>query len=394
MPWVMTPSATSPATSFMRGPDGGQEDPGRSERVRRRGEDGRHQGVGVEVALEVERGPVVPRRPDRPQGEHVLPHPCRRVRPRGAEPLLDVPPHLRPHPQHDAPARVLLQLVGRVRHAHRVAGEGHGDPRPEGHATSSARRPASTTGTGRSSSRPPRRSPARPPRRQPPGRPPGAAPSRGRCRSSTVALTRAAVFLIRRRTGAGVGAGPLTAGASTDSDSGSPPGRSVPPPGGGSGAAAHGPRPGGRPARRRGARSPPPGRPRTAAPTAPPPPSAARRRPRPRRRAAPWPRHRRATSPNSPNARSNPVRWASVTQQTVTHPSLARYRWQPHRRTPQVRSDPIRHRTRRSPTPPRPRTGTPSPSTPTTRPPPSPPRPRARPNSASTIPAPSSSPVP
>ena len=29
-------------------------------------------------------------------------------------------------------------------------------------------------------------------------------------------------FLIRRRTGAGVGAGPLTAGASTDNDSGSP----------------------------------------------------------------------------------------------------------------------------------------------------------------------------
>ena len=29
------------------------------------------------------------------------------------------------------------------------------------------------------------------------------------------------------------------------------------------------------------------------------------------------------SAPKSPNARSNPARWASVTQQTVTHPSLA-----------------------------------------------------------------------
>ena len=114
-------------------PDRGEEHPGRPVRMRWRGEHGRHQGVRVELAFELQRRPLVPRRPDRPQREHVLPHPCRRVRPRGAEPLLDMPSHLRPHPQHDTPARVLLQLVGRVRHAHRVAGEGHGDPGPEGH---------------------------------------------------------------------------------------------------------------------------------------------------------------------------------------------------------------------------------------------------------------------
>ena len=56
---------------------------------------------------------------------------------------------------------------------------------------------------------------------------PGQLRTRARCRSSPWSPRHAvadavAAFLIRRRTGAGVGAGPLTAGASTDSDSGSP----------------------------------------------------------------------------------------------------------------------------------------------------------------------------
>jgi hypothetical protein len=114
-------------------PDCSQEDAGGTVRMRGWREDGCHQRVRVELALELQGDGVVPRCPDRPQGEHVLPHACRGVRPRGTEPLLNVPSHLRPHPQHDAPGGVLLQLVGRVRHAHGVAGEGHGDPGPEGH---------------------------------------------------------------------------------------------------------------------------------------------------------------------------------------------------------------------------------------------------------------------
>ena len=197
----------------------GEEDPGRPERVRRRSEDRRHEGVGVELALEA-RGPaLVPRGPDRPQGEHELPHPSGRVRPRRAEALLDMPPHLRAHPQHDPTLRVLLQLVGRVRQAHRVAGEGDGDACPEQHRRRVlGRQRERQEGVVRRLGSPQAVEPCRLGRRHPVGHP------RQRSAETAVDLHRAPRpdVLIRRRTGAGVGAGPLTAGVSTDNDSGIP----------------------------------------------------------------------------------------------------------------------------------------------------------------------------
>ena len=154
-----------------------------------RGEHRRHQRVGVELALEARASDaVVPRGPDRPQRQHELAHAGRRVRPRRAEALLDVPPHLRPQPEHDAPARVLLQLVRRVGQAHRVAGEGDGDPGARAPPAPSARPPASATRRGRWSSRRPTRSRARPPRRHRP-----AAATLGRSAPRPVSI-----FIVRR----------------------------------------------------------------------------------------------------------------------------------------------------------------------------------------------------
>ena len=211
-----------------------QEDPGRAELMRPGREDRGHQRVRVEVALEFQRSAVVPRGPDRPERQDVLTHARRRVRPRRAEALLDVPSHLRTHPEHDAPARVLLELIRRVGQAHRVAGEGDGHPCPEPHR-------GRVLGRQRQRQERVVRRLGRPQAVEPGGL--GGADAIGHLRqlspqpavdlhevtavaaaglaASGVACAACAAFT-RRRTGAGVGAGPFTAGPSTESKSGIP----------------------------------------------------------------------------------------------------------------------------------------------------------------------------
>ena len=71
--------------------DRGQQDLGIAVGVRARVEEGRHEGVGVELATEGSAcSPVVPRRPDGPDGQDELAHARRRVRPRHGEALGDV----------------------------------------------------------------------------------------------------------------------------------------------------------------------------------------------------------------------------------------------------------------------------------------------------------------
>ena len=87
----------------------------------------RHQGVGVEVAAEVERRPVVPRRPDGPQRDDVLAHPGSRAGPRHRIPVLDVGPDLRAQAEGEAATGELLEVVGHVGRRHGRAGEGDRD---------------------------------------------------------------------------------------------------------------------------------------------------------------------------------------------------------------------------------------------------------------------------
>ncbi len=105
----------------------GQEHPRRPVGVGAGMEHGRHQGVAVEVAAEVQLLAVVPARPDGPYGEDELTHPGRRLRPGHREPLLDVGLDLAPEPEDEPPAREVLKVVAEVRQRHRVAGERHRD---------------------------------------------------------------------------------------------------------------------------------------------------------------------------------------------------------------------------------------------------------------------------
>ena len=105
----------------------GQEDLGVAVRVGARVEERRHQGVGVEVAAEVERGAVVPAVPDGADGEDHLAHARRRRRPLHGEALGDVRLDLGAEAEDEPTPRVGLQVVGDLGQVHRVAGEGHGD---------------------------------------------------------------------------------------------------------------------------------------------------------------------------------------------------------------------------------------------------------------------------
>ena len=107
--------------------DAGQEDLGVAVRVRARVEERGHQGVRVEVALEVELGAVVPRRPDGADGQDHLPHAGGGLRPRHREALRDVRLDLAAEAEDEAAAGRGLQVPGDLGQVHRVAGEGHGD---------------------------------------------------------------------------------------------------------------------------------------------------------------------------------------------------------------------------------------------------------------------------
>src|SRR5207302_719346 len=82
--------------------------------------------VAVKLAAEVELRVRVPAVPDRPHREDELAHSFRRMRPRGAEALLDVGLDLRPEPEDEATLRERLQVPAEVRQVHGAAGEGDG----------------------------------------------------------------------------------------------------------------------------------------------------------------------------------------------------------------------------------------------------------------------------
>jgi hypothetical protein len=109
-----------------RGPDAGQQD-ARGSVAGRAGVEGRgHQRVVVELAAEVQLGPVVPAGPDGAQRRDVLAHPPGRVVERLAEPAGDVRAHLGAKAELEPAAGVPVQLVGQVRGDQRVAGQGDG----------------------------------------------------------------------------------------------------------------------------------------------------------------------------------------------------------------------------------------------------------------------------
>lgn len=111
--------------------DRGQPDRGCPVVLRTRPERRRHQGVLREPPAEVERLAGLPRRPDRPQAEHVLAHPRGGLRPRHAEPALDVRSDLGAEAQDEPAPGQPLQVPGGVGGLHHAAGEGDRDPGPE-----------------------------------------------------------------------------------------------------------------------------------------------------------------------------------------------------------------------------------------------------------------------
>ena len=90
-------------------------------------EEGRHEGVLVEVAAKVQLLPVVPRCPDGPDRADHLAHPRCRVRPLHREPLGYVGLDLGAQAEDEATVGVALEVVAEVRQEHRVAREGHRD---------------------------------------------------------------------------------------------------------------------------------------------------------------------------------------------------------------------------------------------------------------------------
>src|SRR5262249_37865725 len=89
---------------------------------RARAEEGRHQRVLVEFALEIELRAVLPAIPDRPQREDDLAEPLPRGFPFYAEAPLVVAFHLRAEAEDEAAARICLEVPSGV-------GEHHGAPR-------------------------------------------------------------------------------------------------------------------------------------------------------------------------------------------------------------------------------------------------------------------------
>ena len=90
-------------------------------------EERRHQRVRVELAAEIKRRAAFPAVPDRPDREHELAHPRRRLGPLHRIAPRDVRLDLRAEAEHEPPSRKRLQVVSRHRDGHRVARERHGD---------------------------------------------------------------------------------------------------------------------------------------------------------------------------------------------------------------------------------------------------------------------------
>ena len=133
-PWQKNPSHTSPATSVIRSPTPARKIFGTPMSASSRGvrrEERRHQRVRVELAAELQRRAVQPRVPDRPDGEHHLAHPRRRVTPLHREALGDVRLDLAAETEREPSAGEALQVPADVGERHRVAGEGDGDRRAE-----------------------------------------------------------------------------------------------------------------------------------------------------------------------------------------------------------------------------------------------------------------------
>ena len=88
----------------------------------------RHQGVAVELTLELQRLLLVPGREDRLRGLDEFAHPPRRVRPRHAEAALDVRLDLRADAKGETALREGVEVMRHVRHRHGRAGERDGHP--------------------------------------------------------------------------------------------------------------------------------------------------------------------------------------------------------------------------------------------------------------------------
>ena len=153
--------------------DPGQGDLGVAVRVGAGVEERRHQGVGVEVALEVELGAVVPRRPDGADRQDHLAHACGRVRPRHREALRDVGLDLAAQAEDEPALGRRLQVPGDLRQVHRVPRRTRRRSPCRARPSTSTATPAGAGRTGRARSRPStaRRSPALPARPRPCPRP-------------------------------------------------------------------------------------------------------------------------------------------------------------------------------------------------------------------------------
>ncbi len=104
-----------------------REDGRRTEGVRAWVEGGDHQGVTVELTLEVEFGRAFPTREDGFDGLDDLAHPGRRFRPLHAESVLDMGSNLRAQPEKKATSADVLHSVSEVGQVHRVSRERNGD---------------------------------------------------------------------------------------------------------------------------------------------------------------------------------------------------------------------------------------------------------------------------
>lgn len=111
--------------------DRGQPDRRRPVTLRARPERRRHQRVGRERAVEVERFAGRPGLPDRPEAEHVLAHPRGGVRPRRAESALDVRPDLGAEAEHEPALGQALEVPAGVGGLHHAPREGDRDPGTE-----------------------------------------------------------------------------------------------------------------------------------------------------------------------------------------------------------------------------------------------------------------------
>ncbi len=94
-------------------------------------EERRHEGVGVELALERQRCPVLPGVPDGAHGEHELTHPGSRPRPRHGEASLDMRLDLGAQPEDESPPGVAGKIKTYIRQRHRRPGEGDRDGGPD-----------------------------------------------------------------------------------------------------------------------------------------------------------------------------------------------------------------------------------------------------------------------